>query len=202
MRGEPIPSGIPQFDDLLRGGIRRGTPVLLSGAAGTGKSTFALQYLYKGATEYGEPGVYFSYEETPDQISANAEHFGWDLAPLLASGRLRIEHTPLPEVNTSEQTLRIRDIVRESGARRVVVDSLSMLLHRVEQPDIIRQIIYQLCTVLRNAGATTLLISDPPANSTALSRYGVEESIIDGAVILRIVPGGEQRTRQRTLEIL
>jgi len=201
VRGEPIPSGIPQFDELLRGGIRRGTPVLLSGAAGTGKSTFALQYLYKGATEYGEPGVYFSYEETPDQIIANAEHFGWDLAPLLASGQLRIEHTPLPEVNTSEQALRIRDIVRASGARRVVVDSLSMLLHRIEQPDIIRQIIYQLCTVLRNAGATTLLISDPPANSTALSRYGVEESIIDGAVILRIVPGGEQRTRQRTLEI-
>jgi circadian clock protein KaiC len=201
VRGEPISSGIPQFDELLRGGIRRGTPLLLSGAAGTGKSTFALQYLYKGAQEYGEPGVYFSYEETPDQIIATAEHFGWDLVPLLESGLLRIEHTPLPRINTSEQVLRIRDVVRAAGARRVVVDSLSMLLHRVERPDIIRQIVYQLCAVLRNAGATALLISDPPANSTALSRYGVEESIIDGAVILRIVPGSEERTRQRTLEI-
>lgn len=199
VRGSQISSGLPELDQLLRGGIPSGTPLLLTGAAGTGKSTLALQYLYQGVVASGDAGVYFSYEETPEQIILNAARFGWDLRPLLEQHKLRLEYAPLSLVNANEQTLRIRDVITELGATRAVLDSLTMLLHRIERPDIVRQLVYQLTTVFRNAGCTALLISDPPVGTPALSRYGVEESIIDGVIILRI--RAEERARLRTLEI-
>lgn len=201
LRGTPIATGLPALDSLLRGGIPRGTPSLLTGSAGTGKSTLALQYLYRGAVDYGEPGIYFSYEETPEQIIANAARFGWDLRPLLEGGLLRIEYTPLSAVNPNEQAQRMRSVIQELGARRAVIDSLTMLLQLFERADSMRQFVYRLVSVFRNAECTTLLISDPPIGSNAISRFGVEESIIDGVIIVRIVTGAEDRLRQRTLEV-
>ncbi|GAC1450835.1 MAG: hypothetical protein PVSMB4_10080 [Ktedonobacterales bacterium] len=201
LRGEPIPTGLPTLDALLRGGIPRGTPALLTGAAGTGKSTLGLQYLYHGAVDHREPGMYISYEETPEQIVANAARFGWDLRPLIEQGLLRIEYTPLTEANPNEQAQRIQARLQEMGARRAVIDSLTMLLQQFERADVMRQFVYRLVSIFRNAGCTALLISDPPIGGTAISRFGVEESIIDGVIILRIVTGAEARMRQRTLEI-
>jgi circadian clock protein KaiC len=201
LRGEPIPTGLPTLDALLRGGIPRGTPSLLTGAAGTGKSTLGLQCLYRGAVDRHEPGMYISYEETPEQIVANAARFGWDLRPLIEQGLLRIEYTALTEVNPNEQAQRIQARLQEMGARRAVIDSLTMLLQQFERSDAMRQFVYRLVSIFRNAGCTALLISDPPIGSTAISRFGVEESIIDGVIILRIITGAEERMRQRTLEI-
>lgn len=201
VRGAPIQTGSAELDALLRGGIPRGTPTLLTGAAGTGKSTLALEYLYKGALDYGEPGIYFSYEESAEQIIDNAARFGWDLRPLLERGHLRIIHTPLVDVNPNEQLLQIRDLVTEMGAQRAVVDSLTMFLQGIRENSAIRQFVYQLTTMLRNAGCTALLISDPPIGVSSLSRFGVEESIIDGVVVLRITAGREGRTRERTIEV-
>lgn len=201
LRGEPISTGMPALDGLLRGGIPLGTPALLTGAAGTGKSTLALQYIYRGAVDSGDPGLYVSYEETPEQLIANAGRFGWDLRPLIERGLIRIEYTPLSEVNPNEQALRIRRISQEMGAHRAVIDSLTMLLQQFDRADVMRQFVYRLVSIFRNADCTALLISDPPIGSSAISRFGVEESIIDGVIILRISAGAEERLRQRTLEI-
>lgn len=201
LRGDPISTGIPTLDAVLHGGIPRGTPSLLSGAAGTGKSTLALQYLYKGAVDRGEPGVYISYEETPEQIIANASHFGWDLRGVIDQGLLRIDYTPLSEVNPNEQAQRIRASIQTMGARRAVIDSLTMLLQQFDRSDIMRQFVYRLVSIFRNAECTALLISDPPIGSSTISRFGVEESIIDGVIILRLTRGAEERLRQRTLEV-
>lgn len=201
LRGEPIPTGLPALDALLRGGMPRGTPSILTGAAGTGKSTLGLQYLYRGAVDQRDPGIFISYEETPEQIVANAARFGWDLRALIEQGLLRIEYTPLSEVNPNEQAQRIQAHIREMGARRAVVDSLTMLLQQFERADVMRQFVYRLVSIFRNDSCTALLISDPPIGSAAISRFGVEESIIDGVIILRIVTGADHRMRQRTLEI-
>lgn len=201
LRGEPIPTGTPALDALLHGGIPRGTPTLVTGAAGTGKSTLALQYVYRGAMESGEPALYVTYEETPEQLIANAENFGWDLRPLIERGLLHIEYTPLAQVNPNAQAQRIRARIRELGTQRVVIDSLTMLLQQFDRPDVMRQFVYRLVSIFRNAACTALLISDPPIGSDAVSRFGVEESIVDGVIVLRLARGGEERLRQRTLEI-
>ncbi len=192
-------TGMDELDDLLRGGIPKGAPVLVSGGAGSGKTTLCLQYLYEGATRYGEPGLYVSYEEEPAQMIANARRFGWDLQKLIDSGLLRIWHSPLPKINAAEQLVSIRNLVRESGAKRAVIDSLTMMLAHVGSPDLVRSYVYTLTGILRAAGCTTLITSDPPVGAQVISRFGVEESIIDGVILLKLV--GQDRSRQRYLEV-
>jgi circadian clock protein KaiC len=199
--GEPIKTGLTELDVLCRGGFPSRSATLLTGSAGTGKSTLALQYVCQGLQGDDASSVYFSYEETPAHLLANAERFGWKPGKLQEQGRLRIEYTPLSQINAEEQVLHIQRVVAETGAQRIVVDSLTMLLAQIEHPQLIRTLLYTLITTLSNAGCTSIFISDPPIGGNMLSRFGVEESLIDGVIVLRIRPANEERVRQRTLEI-
>jgi circadian clock protein KaiC len=198
-RGALVATGVPGLDDLLRGGIPAGSPILVSGEAGTGKTTLGLQFLYRGAVDHGEKGVFFSFEETPEQIVANARSFGFDLTRLIEQGMLGIYHTPLPEVNADAEIVRVQRVLAETGAKRAVVDSLTMLMHGVTDPDTVRRYVYDLVRVFVNAGCTSLLTTDPPVGSGLISRFGVEESIIDGVLVLKTVRS--ERERRRYLEV-
>lgn len=87
---ERIKSGIPELDEMLRGGFMKGDAVLVAGPAGTGKTTFALQYIVNGITQFGENGVYVTFEQLPDQIYRDAKNFGWDLRKMEDEDRLRL----------------------------------------------------------------------------------------------------------------
>lgn len=194
-----VETGVPGLDALLRGGLPVGSQLLVAGEAGTGKTTLCLQYLVHGARELGEPGIYFSYEQTAAQLVATAACFGWDLQPLIERGLLRLVTTPLSRLNADKEVLRVEQQVRESGARRVVLDSLTALLHGLGQPDQIQKRLFALSTLLGRAGCTTLFAIDPPAGSGRISRFGVEESILDGVLVLRI--RHRERERERTFEV-
>ncbi len=192
-------TGLPELDELLRGGIPQGSPLLLTGGAGTGKTTLGLQFLYEGAANYGEKGVYFSYEEPPEQLLAEARGFGWDFAPLIEAGKIKLLYTPLGQINPSQQLLAIQAAVQEIGAQRAVVDSLTMLMGSLSDPRNVRTMVQDLVNVLKEAGCTAIVISDPPVGAPAISRFGVEESIIDGVILLKLV--SERRARARYLEV-
>jgi circadian clock protein KaiC len=198
-RGDQVKTGIPELDGLLRGGIPRGSPFLVSGEAGTGKTTLGMQFIYRGAAEHGDNAVYFSYEETPAQIRESASRFGFDFKALEEQGKLQIHYTPLPEVNAYEELIRMSDAIQSISAKRAVIDSLTMLTHRVEDRGEIRRYVYQLTAMLKSNGCTALITTDPPVGSGEVSRYGVEESIIDGVLVLKLVR--EKRGRQRYLEV-
>lgn len=196
---EFVKTGLPEFDELLRGGIPSGSQLLVSGEAGTGKTTLLLQYLWNGLERYNDNCVHFTYEEPPEQIIGNAASFGWDLRHYIDRGKLRIHYTSLPDINPSEQIQVIERLVGEIGAKRAAIDSLTMLLGGIDSLDSIRQHVFQLATILRNAGCTAMITSDPPVGTNRISRFGVEESIIDGVVVLRIRE--EQAARRRTIEV-
>lgn len=193
-----VATGVPGLDELLRGGLPAGSPMLVSGESGAGKTTLGLQFLFEGARR-GERGIYFSYEEPPEQLVAEAKGFGFDFAPYLKNGTMEIHFTPLPRVNIDEQIVFVRDRLAATGAKRATMDSLTMLLHGIDHADVVRRHVYSITTLVRNAGCTALLDTDPPAGSGLISRFGVEESIMDGVLVLKLLREG--RERRRFLEV-
>lgn len=191
-------TGISRLDDLLGEGISRGASVLVSGVAGTGKTVFLLEFLYRGALA-GEKGLLVSFEETPERLRATARGMGWEFERELERGMIEIVFIPQPEIMVERHMLLIQDRVRELGARRLVIDSVSVFLHKVKDPEIDREKIFQLASIVHNAGAVGLFATDIPYGSRQISRLGVEETVVDGVFILSSVLEGLER--QRYVEI-
>jgi circadian clock protein KaiC len=89
------PTGIAGLDEITNGGLPRGRPTLVCGGAGCGKTLLALEFLVRGALEYDEPGVFVSFEETPDELVINARSLGFDLNKLSARRRLLLDYVRL-----------------------------------------------------------------------------------------------------------
>src|ERR671939_462452 len=102
------PTGIKGLDEITDGGLPRGRPTLVCGGAGCGKTLFGIQFLVRGILDHDEPGVYVSFEETPEEITQNVASLGWDLDVLVADGRLALEYIRLEAseiVETGDYTL-------------------------------------------------------------------------------------------------
>lgn len=174
-----VPSGIPGLDALLQGGFPQGRSILLYGGPGSGKTTFCVQYLYRGAVDYGEPGVFVTLNETPDEIKSNMANFGWDLDALEEKGLLSILDvravtvSPSGYISLAQEMFRgesipfsllarqITDKVKELKAKRLALDSLTALTFQSQQPEvIIRYGILGLFQVLSQLGCTSLMVSE------------------------------------------
>src|SRR6202140_300151 len=122
-------TGIQGLDEITGGGLPSGGPTLVSGSAGSGKTLFGLEFLFRGATQYSEPGVFMSFEETIPDLTKNVASLGFDLERLVADNKLFVDHvsiTPSELGETGEYDLeglfiRIADAAQRVGARRVVL---------------------------------------------------------------------------------
>jgi circadian clock protein KaiC len=121
-----VKTGIAGLDDILAGGLLRGSVVLVEGAAGTGKTTMGIEFIYRGATEFSEPGLIVLFEVSPDKLVRDAALFGWDLPELERQGRLKVVFTTRQvfqqEVQQADSLL--LDEAAAIGARRIFVDGL------------------------------------------------------------------------------
>ena len=121
-----VMTGIAGLDDILSGGLLRGSVVLVEGAAGTGKTTLGMEFIYRGAAEFGEPGLIVLFEVSPDKLIRDAALFGWDLPELERQGRLKIVFTTRQvfqqEIQQADSLL--LDEAAGIGARRIFVDGL------------------------------------------------------------------------------
>lgn len=206
---ERIPTGIPGLDDLSLGGLPRVSTTLLSGTSGSGKTTFALGFLARGALEHGEPGVMVTTERRPVDLARDAAGFGWDLDALVASGGLRlVDATPRPgehvvqtgPFDLSGLLARILRAAEEVGARRLVIDSLDGVFSQFGQPDVARDALLGLCLGLTGRDLTTILCGARVSDDAPVSTRGVEEFIVDNVVVLRNALRDERR--RRTIEIV
>ncbi len=187
-------TGIERLDDLLGQGIPRGSTVLVAGAAGTGKTVLLLEFLYRGALA-GERGILFSFEETADSLRAAGASFGWDIEREMRRGMLEIVCVPSPEIRLEADLELIQTRTRSLGASRVAIDSLSVFLHKVDEAQTSREKTFQLATIVQSAGAVGLFASDIPYGSTQISRFGAEETVADGVILLSSVEEGLDRER-------
>jgi circadian clock protein KaiC len=154
-------TGIPKLDDLLGDGIPRGSSLLIAGVAGTGKTVLCLEFLYRGAAA-GEKGIIFSFEETEERLRATARGLGWDLDREIARGMVEIAFIPQPDIMVEGHLLMMRERIEALPARRVAVDSVSVFLHKVREPQIAREKIFQLASIIQNVQAVGFFATDIP----------------------------------------
>lgn len=193
-----LETGIATLDTLLGEGIPRGSSLLVAGAAGTGKTVTLLEFLYRGALA-GERGILFSFEETEERLRATARGLGWDLDAQIERGMVQIVFIPQPDILVDGDLLRMKDQVERTGAQRVAIDSVSVFLYKLEEASRVRTKIFQLATIVQNVGAVGFFATDIPYGANQLSRYGVEETVVDGVILLSATEQGAQR--QRYLEV-
>lgn len=187
-----IETGIPGFDELVGGGLPQGRNILISGTPGTGKTIFALQFLYNGATQFNEKGLYITFEESSANLKKQAAQFGWDLDAWEKKGKIKILEITAKDIKESTA----RDIVsmtEQGNYKRLVIDSLSALAINTPYTfgsvtDIteifIKRFMYHFINNLRDAKATALLISQAWGEGE-LSSDGVSEFVCDGLVHIK-----------------
>jgi circadian clock protein KaiC len=187
-------TGITKLDDLIGEGIPWGSSLLIAGVAGTGKTVLLLEFLYRGALA-GEKGIIFSFEETEERLRAAARGMGWDLDAEVERGMVEIVFIAQPDIQVERHLLMMRERIEAHGAKRVAIDSVSVFLHKVKDPQIAREKVFQLASIIQNAQAVGFFATDIPYGSTQLSRFGVEETVVDGVLLLSSTEEGLERQR-------
>ncbi len=179
---EKIKTDISGLDEILDGGIPKGNEVLIAGPAGSGKTIFSLEFLCKGAIK-GEKGLYISFEESEKAIIRNISEFGMDLPKYLDNNSIRItKYDPYRFENLTEL---LSMNIKETGATRVVIDSITAINLYIQDAKDIRRTLVEIQSILRDNNCTAFLISEMPSeNNKMISRFGVEEFVSDGIIIL------------------
>ena len=184
------PTGIAGFDALTLGGLPRGRPSLVCGRAGCGKTLFAMTFLVHGATAFGEPGVFMSFEERAEDLVANVASLGYDLDGLLAQGKLAIDHVRV-ERSEIEETgeydleglfIRLGFAVDSIGAKRIVLDTIETLFTGFKDESVLRAELRRLFGWIKDRGLTAIITGE--RGDGQLTRQGLEEYVSDCVVLL------------------
>lgn len=204
-----LPIGIPGLDELTEGGLPEGRSFLVSGATGTGKSIFCTQFIYNGAVNYKQPGVYVTLDERPNLLREDMLSFGWDLRKLEDDNMIEMidgsvakiglpsdEEFSMPTgFDLDKLLLEIMRTVRRIGAKRLVIDSIPALGFNYDNSNDVRKAILKISYMLERTGVTSLLVSEIADGEGSYSRYGVEEFVVDGVFLLHFLGMGSQSAR-------
>ncbi|MEO8131845.1 MAG: ATPase domain-containing protein [Bryobacteraceae bacterium] len=194
--GNRLSIGIPELDEMLGGGIPEGDSLLVAGSSGTGKSLLATQFIAAGIRE-GQPGIVAVFEERPEEYAARASTFGLDLSGAMENGMLKVIYLRPLDLSVDETMQEILDAVRETGAKRLVIDSLAgfeMALSPGFRADF-RESLYRMIFALTGIGITILSTVEMEESFTQLlfSTYSIS-FLTDDILRLRYVEiGGELR---------
>lgn len=193
---EKVPMGIPELDDLLRGGLPRNSICLLAGGPGTGKTILGAQFLYAGAIKYNENGLLVTFGESQQRFVDFMRTLGWDFQKLIEAKKVAIlEMVSVRTKGLAATVDMIMEKVREMGAKRLVIDSITAIsLASTERIDT-RILVSLVHKSLSTAGCTTLLVTETPWGSSGIGT-GVEEFIADGIILLESFVEGAQYKRR------
>jgi circadian clock protein KaiC len=184
------PTGIEGFDEITGGGLPTGRPTLLCGGAGCGKTMFSMSFLVNGASQYDEPGVFMSFEESSDELAQNVASLGFDLPQLIKDKKLLLDHVRV-ERSEIEETgdydleglfIRLGFAIDSIGARRVVLDTIESLFAGLSNQTILRAELRRLFRWLKDRGVTAVITGE--RGDGTLTRQGLEEYVSDAVILL------------------
>ncbi|PKN95927.1 MAG: KaiC 1, partial [Chloroflexi bacterium HGW-Chloroflexi-5] len=165
---EKCPTGIKGLDEITKGGLPKGRPTLICGSAGCGKTLFAMEFLMRGALDYGEPGVFMTFEETPEDLAKNFISLGFDLPLMVSRGLIATDHVYI-ERSEIEETgeydleglfIRLGSAIDSVGAKRVVLDTIEALFSGLSNAAIIRAELRRLFHWLKERGVTAVVTGE------------------------------------------
>ena len=183
-------TGIQGLDEITGGGLPRGRPTLVCGGAGCGKTLFAAEFLVRGAAEFGEPGVFMSFEETDAELKANVSSLGFDLDGLVRQKKIALEHVYIERSEIHETGdydleglfVRLNYAIDSIGAKRVVLDTLEALFASLPNEAILRAELRRLFRWLKSKGVTAVITAERGRGQ--LTRHGLEEYVSDCVIAL------------------
>ena len=184
------PTGISGLDEITLGGLPRGRPTLVCGAAGCGKTLLAMEFLLRGAEQFGETGVFMAFEETEQDLSQNVRSLGFDLDKLVADHKIAVDYVRIEPAEIHETGeydleglfLRLGMAIDSVGAKRVVLDTLEALFGGFTNQGLLRAELRRLFRWLKDKGVTAIITGERGEGS--LTRQGLEEYVSDCVILL------------------
>lgn len=210
-KSDILPVAVDKFDEIIEDrGVERGSTLLISGGAGTGKTTFALQSIYFSAIE-GNRCIYISFEEKPEKIKKHMlKNFGWDFYKLEEQGKvafMKLDPTKIARsvesmiaAKTGALRIKVQEIEFPFKPDKICIDSLSALSIAFEKEENYRKYIRELFELLEGYDSVNFVISETEQNPKIYSKTGVEEFLADGVVVFYNLK--VDRSRKNALEIL
>lgn len=211
---ERVTTGIKGLDKLIEGGFFKNSVNLITGKTGTGKTAFCASFLYEGAIK-GEPGVYVTTEEREEDIKEDIKAmFNWDLEKLEKKGLLvflslkpifprRItpstEDTSIIKMYVFDLCEKLEKMVKKMRAKRLVIDSISIIEMFIKDDYIRRIAITELTNKLKEIGVTSIITGTIPEGSEKLTIGGIAEFLVDSVIKLEFVPVAEEFKRTLTI---
>ncbi|MDT8358344.1 MAG: circadian clock protein KaiC [Methanomicrobiaceae archaeon] len=184
------PTGIEGFDEITGGGLPRGRVSLVVGKAGSGKTLLGMEFLLHGILDFGEPGVFMSFEESAKDLAENVASLGYDLEDLQEKGKIGIDHVEISRsdiIETGEFDLeglfvRLGYAIDTVGAKRVVLDTIESLFSGLENDGILRAELRRLFFWLKGRGVTAIVTGE--SGEATMTRHGLEEYVSDCVILL------------------
>jgi len=198
-----VKTGIVGLDEMLQGGLPENHIVVVMGSFGTGKTTLGLQFIVEGLRQ-AEPCIFISLEEDKDSILKNAVSFGWDLSPALEAKKLGLFKLEPSDAKTTITRIKseLPKFIKSFGAKRVVLDSVSLLNMMFSDENDRRSNLFNLCQLLRSTGATSILTAEVKDDNPRSSRDGLAEYTADGVLLLQSDETEEGGEVQLTVRIM
>jgi len=185
-----IPSGIKGLDEITGGGLPKGRPALVSGGPGCGKTLFAMEFIARGISDYGDPGVFIAFEEKIDDLKRNFLSMGFDLADLVKKKKLVLDHIAIDRSEIEETGeydleglfIRLGSMIDAVGAKRVAIDTLEALFSGFSNEAILRSELRRLFLWLKDRGVTAVVTGE--RGDRTITKYGLEEYVADCVITL------------------
>ena len=201
---ERIKTGVPGLDHVLKGGLRRNSSVLITGAPGTGKTLLALEFVYFGAKDCNENGIFISTEESLDVLEQSASNLGMDIRSMIDKGKIILAQKPLATLKGGIASLKgLLDTIKRNSIKRVALDSLTFFEYLYPRLDgnsmEFRRQVLIFIQQMRGAGVTFMVVSERPVSDFDRLTYDMMGFVFEGIIMLSRIRKGSYFERVLTV---